>query len=207
MSRTLILVDIQNDFCPEGALAVPKGNEVIPVANRLLETKGVFDLIIATQDWHPADHLSFASQHAGSIGDVIELGGFTQVLWPDHCVQNTMGAELTPGLKKDRIDRIIYKGIHREIDSYSCFFENDHKTATGLEDFLRLKGVTTVFIMGLATDYCVKYSVLDALELNMETVVIQDGCRGVELNPGDVKQAEMEMRQKGARFCGSHELI
>jgi nicotinamidase/pyrazinamidase len=148
--RALILVDIQNDFLPGGALAAPGGNEVVPIANRLMPA---YELVIATQDWHPADHQSFASQHAGhSVGEVISLDGLKQTLWPDHCVQDTPGSQFAAELNTQGIRHVIRKGTDRRIDSYSGFFDNDHRKATGLGDYLKQRGVTAVDVMGLATD-------------------------------------------------------
>ena len=196
MKKALILTDIQYDFVPGGTLAVPKGDEIVPVANRLMPE---YDLIIATQDWHPADHKSFASRHPGKkIGEVIELGGLKQVLWPDHCVQGTRGAELVEGLNKKHIDKIIRKGTDPEIDSYSGFFDNDHRQSTGLGDFLKEQSVDEVHVIGLATDYCVKYTVLDSIGLGFNTFIILEGCRGIDMNPGDCKKAVDEMKQAGA---------
>lgn len=193
--RALILVDIQNDFLPAGALAVPEGDAVVPVANRLM---GRFDLVAATQDWHPPDHGSFASRHEGrSVGEVVDLNGLEQILWPDHCVQGTPGADFAPGLNVERIDEIIHKGTDAGIDSYSAFFDNAHRKATGLADLLKGRGVEDVYLCGLATDYCVKFSALDAVELGFGTNVVLDGCRGVELAPGDVAGAVEEMRAAG----------
>ncbi len=193
--KALILVDIQNDFLPGGALAVPHGDEVVPVANRLMPQ---YDLVVATHDWHPADHQSFASQHPGlSIGDATNVNGIDQVLWPDHCMQGTPGAEFAAGLNTDGIDHVVAKGTDRWIDSYSGFFDNDHRKATGLDEFLKERGVTEVDIMGLATDYCVKSTALDAVELGFRTRVIAEGVRGVELTPGDCQSAIQEMQQRG----------
>jgi nicotinamidase/pyrazinamidase len=196
MKRALILTDIQYDFVPGGALAISKGDEIVPVANRLIPE---YDLIIATQDWHPADHKSFASQHPGKkIGDVIKLGGLKQSLWPDHCVQGTHGAELVEGLDKKRIDKVIHKGTDQEIDSYSTFFDNEHRKSTGLGEFLKDRHIDEVHIMGLATDYCVKYSVLDSLRLGFNTFVILEGCRCININPDDCERAINEMKEAGA---------
>ncbi len=192
----LILVDLQNDFLPGGALAVPRGDEVIPVANRLV---GHFGFVVATRDWHPPDHSSFASQHPGhAVGDVIEVGGVAQVLWPDHCVQGTKGAELAAALNDAAISEIVTKGTSRDIDSYSGFFDNNQRQATGLLDILQRSGVTRVHVMGLATDYCVKFTALDALKLGFETNLVLEGCRGVDLTPGDSDRAVDEMRAAGA---------
>ncbi len=185
--QALILVDIQNDFLPGGALAVPHGDEVVPVANRLMPQ---YDLVVATQDWHPADHQSFASQHPGrSVGEVIDVDGLEQTLWPDHCVENTPGAELAAELNVRGIQHVVRKGTDRRIDSYSGFFDNGRRKATGLEAYLRQRAVTGVDVMGLATDYCVKATALDAAALAFNTRVIAEGCRGVELVPGDCEKA------------------
>ena len=201
MKRALLLIDIQNDFCPLGALPVTDGDKVVPVANKLMDH---FDLIIATQDWHPGDHGSFAANHPWrKPGQVIELNGLSQVLWPIHCVQGSFGAALVAELDTDRIQKIFYKGTDSGIDSYSGFFDNGHKKATGLGDFLKDQGVEEVYIMGLATDFCVKFSVLDALELGFKTYLIEDGCRGVNLNEGDSEKALEEMKQKGAVIINS----
>lgn len=200
----LVLVDIQNDFLPGGALAVPQGDQVVPVANELMTR---FELVVATQDWHPAGHGSFASQHAGrAVGDVVELGGLDQILWPDHCVQGTPGAELAPGLHASRIGRIIHKGIDHGIDSYSTFFDNGHQRATDLEPYLREHGVDSVYLLGLATDYCVKFSALDALQLGFAVYLVTDGCRGVDLNAGDVEAALREVAEAGAQLVESGEI-
>lgn len=193
----LLLIDLQNDFCPGGALEVPEGDAVIPVANEWMQR---FDLVVATQDWHPADHKSFAANHPGMLrpGQVVQLNGLQQILWPIHCVQNSFGAELVPALNVKGIHHIVYKGTDPEIDSYSGFFDNGKRKATGLGDYLLGKGVRRVWVMGLATDYCVKYTVLDALDLGLETRVVVRGCRGVNLRPGDVDAALQEMQTAGA---------
>ena len=181
----LILVDIQNDFLPGGSLAVPDGDAVIPVANALM---GRFPVVVATQDWHPAGHSSFASAYPGrKPGDVIFMGGTDQALWPDHCVEGTPGAEFGPGLEVGKITEVIRKGTDPAIDSYSGFFDNGGQKATGLEDYLRGLGVEEVTIAGLATDYCVLFTALDSARLGFRTTVAVDGCRGVELKPGDVE--------------------
>ncbi len=193
--NALILVDVQNDFCPGGALPVPEGDRVVPVINRI---QPWFDLVVATQDWHPADHGSFAVNHPGrSPGQQIELAGLTQILWPVHCVQDTPGADLHPALDRARIARMFRKGVDRSIDSYSSFFDNGHRRATGLDAFLKAQNVREVYVCGLATDYCVKATALDAVGLGFKTYLIQDACRGVELQPGDVQRAIDEMRQQG----------
>jgi nicotinamidase/pyrazinamidase len=193
--KALILVDLQNDFCPRGALPVPEGDRVVPVVNRLL---GRFGLIVAMQDWHPPDHGSFAANHPRrNVGEVIDLNGLPQILWPVHCVQNTPGAEFHPGLERSRIDRVFQKGTDPAIDSYSGFFDNGRRKATGLGDFLRERQVSDVFVCGLATDYCVKCTALDAVGLGFRTHLVEDACRGVDLKPGDVARAIAEMRAAG----------
>ncbi len=193
----LIIVDVQNDFCPGGALAVPGGDQVVPLINRLQPR---YDLVVATQDWHPADHGSFAVNHPGRTpGERIELAGLPQVLWPVHCVQGTPGAEFHPALNLQRVARVFRKGTHPQIDSYSGFFDNGHRAATGLGEYLRQRGVKEVYVCGLATDYCVKWTALDAVELGFETFVLEDACRGVDLHPGDVRQAIDEMRRRGVK--------
>ncbi|MGI9542193.1 MAG: bifunctional nicotinamidase/pyrazinamidase [Cyclobacteriaceae bacterium] len=201
----LILVDLQYDFLPGGALAVPEGDKIIPLVNQL---QSQFDLIVATQDWHPAEHQSFASQHPGKqVGEEVDLQGLPQVLWPDHCIDSTHGAALSEELKRDKIKRIFRKGTDPEIDSYSGFFDNGHKKATGLGDYLKEQGVDKVFIVGLATDYCVKYTALDAAHLGFETTVITDATKGVNLQPGDSDVAMKEMEEKGVRLITSQHIL
>ncbi len=203
--NALILVDIQNDFVPGGALAVAEGDRVAAVANRLMPH---FDLVVATQDWHPADHKSFASQHAGKqIGEMVELDGLQQILWPEHCVGDTRGADFVEELNVEAVDHVAKKGTERAIDSYSGFFDNGRRQSTGLGDFLKERGVDRVFILGLATDYCVKFTALDAVELGFETHLIEDGCRGVGINPGDVERAIEEMRDAGVRVLHSEQAV
>jgi len=200
----LILVDLQHDFMPGGALGVPDGNQVVPVANQV---QPLFGLVVATRDWHPPDHGSFAAQHPGrKPGDVIELGGQPQILWPVHCVQNTPGAALVAALDTRRIDRIFYKGTDPTIDSYSAFFDNGHRRSTGLGEYLQQQGVTDVYLAGLATDYCVKYSALDARRFGFRTFVILDGCRGVNLRANDSAAAIEEMRSAGVEITPSADL-
>lgn len=204
MNDALILVDLQNDFLPGGALAVPKGDQVLDVANRMAAQ---FERTIATQDWHPANHKSFASQHPGtSVGDVTELAGLPQVLWPDHCVQQSLGAEFASNLQLPETAKIIQKGTNVEIDSYSGFYDNGQRHSTGLDEFLKREEVKRVYVMGLATDYCVKFTVLDALRLGFETNLVLDGCRGVDLNKGDVEQAVADMKSAGAVVMSSREI-
>jgi nicotinamidase/pyrazinamidase len=205
VKKALVLVDLQNDFIPGGSLAVREGDAVIPVANAVQKKK--FDLILATQDWHPKNHGSFASNHRGKHpGDMIELGGLPQVLWPDHCVQDSRGAQFHPVLDRTRVTKVFRKGTDPEIDSYSTFFDNAHRKSTGLGEYLKEQKITDVYLLGLATDYCVKYSALDAVKLGFKTHVIIDGCRGVELNPGDTKSAIDEMRRVGVEIVISDDL-
>ena len=199
--KALIIVDVQNDFLPGGALAVPEGDAVISVCNRMA---GVFPLVVATQDWHPADHGSFAATHPGRrVFDKIELHGLPQTLWPVHCVQGTPGAELAPDLQRERVTRVFPKGTDPAIDSYSGFFDNGHRRATGLGDWLKAQGVRAVFVGGLATDYCVKCTALDAVQLGFQTHLIADACRGVNLQPGDVDRAVTAMEAAGVRVLDS----
>jgi nicotinamidase/pyrazinamidase len=198
--RALLLVDIQNDFCPGGALAVPHGDEVVAVANRLGPRA---KLVVATQDWHPPNHGSFASTHPGKKPfEMGELSGAGQVLWPDHCVQETPGAAFHAGLTVP-IARVVRKGTNPAIDSYSGFFDNG-RADTGLTEYLRQQGVRELAVLGLATDYCVRATALDAIGLHFGVVLVEDGCRGVEREPGDVQRALDEMRGRGVRIMDSH---
>ena len=204
MTRALVLVDLQNDFLPGGALAVPNGDDVIAVARKLVDK---FDLIVATQDWHPPDHGSFAANHPGkNVGDLIKLGGLDQILWPTHCVQDTPGAAFAAGLPAAAWQHVIRKGTDPSIDSYSGFFDNDQRQSTGLEAFLLNRQVTDVYLAGLATDYCVKSSALDARRLEFKTFVVRDGCRGANLEPGDDQRALSEMEAAGVRLVSSDEI-
>jgi nicotinamidase/pyrazinamidase len=199
--KCLILVDIQNDFLPGGALAVPDGDAVIPLANKL---QAVFPLVVATQDWHPANHGSFAASHPGkSAFEQIELNGLPQTLWPVHCVQNTLGAALAGSLKQERITKIFQKGTDAGIDSYSGLFDNGHRKSTGLGEWLKEKGVTEVFVCGLATDYCVKFTALDAVQFGFKTSLVEDASRGVNIRPDDVKKAIAEMKSAGVTVVQS----
>jgi nicotinamidase/pyrazinamidase len=191
----LILVDIQNDFCPGGALAVRDGDAVVPVANTLAKK---FELVVATQDFHPAGHLSFAVNHPGKREyERIDLDGLEQVLWPPHCVQGTDGCALHPALEQARIHKVFQKGTDARIDSYSGFYDNGHRRATGLSDYLHEQGVDRVWVLGLATDYCVKWTALDARKLGFEVHLVEDGCRGVALQPEDVPNALSAMHAAG----------
>jgi nicotinamidase/pyrazinamidase len=202
--NALILVDLQNDFLPGGALAVPHGDEVIPLADQL---QGQFDLVLATKDWHPPDHGSFAANHPGKKpGHRIMLDGIEQILWPVHCVQNTRGAEFAAAFDTSRVAHVFHKGTERNIDSYSTFFDNAHRRHTGLARYLEKHDVKDIYLMGLALDYCVKYSTLDARNLGLNTHVIVDGCRGIELEAGDIDRALDEMKRSGAVLLKSREL-
>jgi nicotinamidase/pyrazinamidase len=203
--KALILVDIQNDFLPGGALAVPDGDRIIPLINRL---QAAFPLVVATQDWHPANHGSFAANHPGKkIFEQISLNGLSQTLWPVHCVQETPGAELAPALQRERIAKIFPKGTDAGIDSYSGFFDNGHRRGTGLGEGLRAKGVTEVFVCGLATDYCVKFTALDAAQLGFKTFFIADASRGVNVQPDDVNRAMAAMNDAGVTTVQSSDFL
>ena len=200
MSRALVVIDVQNDFLPGGPLAVPDGDAVLPVINAL---QSRFELAVATQDWHPADHGSFAANHAGrSPGDVVDLNGLSQVLWPTHCVQGTPGADLATGLAMNRVEAIFRKGTDPSVDSYSGLFDNGRRKPTGLAGYLRGRGVTAVAVCGLATDYCVKFTALDAVADGFAVELIVDACRGVNLRPGDVDRAVAEIRAAGVQIVG-----
>lgn len=203
--RALILVDIQNDFCTGGALAVPQGESVVEVANRLMPS---VELVVATQDWHPAAHGSFALNHPGRKPfELAELGGLPQVLWPAHCVQWSGGAQFHPGLDTRRIARVFPKGTDPGIDSYSGFFDNGRRKATGLGDWLKAQRVGEVLVCGLATDYCVKATAIDAAGLGFRTTLVEDACRGVGLQTGDIPAALADMRQAGVTITDSAALI
>jgi nicotinamidase/pyrazinamidase len=199
--NALILVDIQNDFVPGGALPVPEGDAIVPLVNVIQQH---FDLVVATQDWHPRDHGSFAANHPGArVYDQVDLHGLPQVLWPVHCVQGTPGADFVPGLDRSRVARVFQKGTDPAIDSYSGFFDNGHRRATGLGNYLNEVGVRAVYVCGLATDYCVKFTALDARKLGFETFLIEEAARGVNVKPGDVGRAVAEMRAAGVAVVQS----
>jgi len=197
--RALLLVDLQNDFCAGGTLAVPEGDSTIDVANELItRCKARGDAIVASQDWHPANHGSFASVQVTEPYTQGQLDGLPQTWWPVHCVQNTEGAALHPLLNAKDIDAVFHKGENPAIDSYSAFFDNDHRQETGLDTWLRGRGITELIVMGLATDYCVRFTVLDALQLGYGVTVITDGCRGVNIDPQDSLMAFQDMSAAGA---------
>ena len=198
MSDTaLIAIDVQNDFCPGGALAVPAGDEAVPEINELIDR---FDHVVLTQDWHPAGHSSFASSHAGKNPfDTTTMHYGEQTLWPDHCVQGTDGAAFHSGLKRTRAELVIRKGFRQEVDSYSAFFENDHATPTGLGGYLAERGIKAVTIAGLATDFCVGFSALDAARLGLAVEVSLSACRGIDPQ-GSVDAMCARMREAGIRL-------
>jgi len=201
--KSLLLIDIQKDFLPGGSLAVPEGDQIIPVVNKLQE---VFDIIVATQDWHPEDHGSFTSNHKDKHpGDKIELDGVEQVLWPDHCVQDSEGAEFADDLNMEKVQKIIQKGTDPRVDSYSGFFDNKRKKATGLHDYLRGQKVDTVCITGLAADVCVRYTALDALEMGYKVILPRDATKAVA-GPEAMKKTLNELEEKGAKVLNSCEL-
>lgn len=203
MTKALLLIDIQNGFCPGGKLPVTEGDAVVPVANRLMAS-GVYDLVVASQDWHPANHGSFASQHPGKKAfDMGELSGQPQVMWPDHCVQGTPDADFHPELDTSRIDFIQRKGENPAVDSYSAFRDNDRAALTGLAEWLKTRNVAELDIMGLATDYCVKFSALDAVDMlpGVKLRLIADGCRGID--PNGVEEAIKAMREAGVEITDS----
>ncbi|MBC56906.1 MAG: nicotinamidase/pyrazinamidase [Confluentimicrobium sp.] len=193
-NEALIVIDVQNDFCPGGALAVPDGDAILPRVNALLEE---FHVKVFTQDWHPANHSSFASQHEGKAPfEVVDMPYGGQILWPDHCIQGTPGAAFHPDLNTDAADLILRKGFRPGIDSYSAFFENDHETPTGLDGYLDVRGVTSITLVGLATDFCVQYSALDAVKLGYNVTVLEGACRAIDLD-GSLEDARDGMLDAG----------
>ena len=195
-----LVIDVQNDFCPGGALAVPDGDQVVPTINRLM---AAFDHVLLTQDWHPRGHGSFASSHAGRQPfETVEMPYGAQTLWPDHCVQGTPGAAFHDALDTDRAELIVRKGFDPAIDSYSAFYENDRKTATGLSGYMKTRGFRRVFAAGLATDFCVHFSAVDAAREGFETLVIEDACRAIDLE-GSLAAARQAMTEAGVRMVGA----
>ena len=202
--RALLVVDLQNDFCPGGALAVPDGDTIVPTVNKLVN---VFDTVIQTQDWHPAGHSSFASSHDGKKPyDTIEMDYGTQVLWPDHCVQGSMGAEFHPELNTLKTQVVIRKGFRKAIDSYSTFFENDQETTTGMTGYLNQRGITDLYTVGLATDFCVKWSILDGIDEGFNMHIVKDAVKGIDLD-GSLDTAWDEMKEKGVNIVTSEDLL
>ena len=195
----LIVVDVQNDFCTGGALAVPGGEKIVPAINRIAEK---FENVVLTQDWHPQDHVSFASNHPHTRPyDTIELNYGPQVLWPDHCVQGSSGADFQGALQTARASLVLRKGMHRDIDSYSAFYENDHKTSTGLAGYLRHRGLKTLFFVGLAFDFCVRYSAEDGRKVGFDAFVIEEACRGIDLD-GSVTATHRSLKSAGIPVIG-----
>lgn len=202
--KALMIIDVQNDFCPGGALEVPGGDQVVPVINEL---SARFDVVVQTQDWHPEGHSSFASSHNGKDPfETIEMPYGEQVLWPDHCVQGSNGAQFHPNLITTRSQLIVRKGFRKEIDSYSAFYENDNKTRTGLAGYLRSRGVDTLYAAGLATDFCVKWSVVDGLKEGFDVFVVEDAVKGIDIE-GSVARAWKEMEEAGAKRVRSGDLL
>lgn len=203
MLKTLLIIDVQNDFCPGGSLEVPEGDKVVPVINKLTEK---FGHIIQTQDWHPDGHSSFASSHRGKEPfEAIEVDYGEQVLWPDHCIQGSIGAEFHPDLNTKRTEAVIRKGFRKKVDSYSTFYENDQKTRTGLTGYLKNRDISELYVCGLATDFCVKWSVLDGLKEGFRIHVINDAVRGIDMN-GSVDKAWSEMKDAGASVVQSSDI-
>lgn len=202
--KALIVVDMQNDFMSWGSLPTPHAETLIPTINQLMEK---FPLVLATKDWHPKAHVSFAENHKGKkVGDTIQLGPIEQILWPVHCVQDTEGAAFAPGLNTENFEKIFYKGTNLEVDSYSTFFDNAHLKETGLSTYLKKRKVKDLYFAGVATEYCVLFSVLDALELGFKATMIRDACRPINLSPDDEKKAIEKMLQKGANVIIASEV-
>lgn len=202
--RALLVVDMQNDFMPGGALSVPRADEIVEIINALIDR---FPLVVASQDWHPLDHVSFAKNHPGKkVGDVISVKGQDQVLWPVHCVRETPGAEIIPELHKRAIESYFYKGTDKHIDGYSAFFDNARLKSTGLDRYLKSRGVHEIYIAGVATDYCVLYSTMDAIDLGFSVFVVSDACRAINLHPQDERQSFAAMAAKGATMVQSSDV-
>lgn len=198
MTHALIVIDVQNDFCPGGALEVPQGDAILRGVNALMPE---FDAVVLTQDWHPAAHSSFASSHEGRDPyEVITMPYGPQVLWPDHCIQGSIGAQFHPDLQTDRADLIIRKGYNPDIDSYSAFFENDHRTPTGLEGYLRTRGIERLTMVGLALDFCVNFSAVDAAKLGFDVTVREELCRAIDLD-GSLARAREGMQEAGVTLA------
>lgn len=197
--KALIITDVQNDFMPGGALAIPGANAIIPVINKMIP---FFDHVFATLDWHPPHHVSFADTHKKQPAEIIQVEGRQQILWPIHCVQGTWGADFAEGLHLERIEMVFHKGTDPKVDSYSTFFDQLHRRSTGLADHLKRIGIRDLYFAGVATDYCVLYSVLDALELGFTVTVVRDGCRGIIHE----EKAFQKMKEKGAKITVSSEI-
>ena len=202
--KALIVVDVQNDFLPGGTLPVPRGDEVIPYINRMLQLP--FDQIIATRDFHPEKHSSFASSWNKRPGERLQIGSVEQILWPEHCVQGSQGSEFAATLDTSHFHKVVHKGTDIKVDSYSTFFDNKQLQSTGLESYLHEQDIEELYFAGLATDYCVLYSVRDAISLGFTAYVVVDACRGVDLSPGDVQRAFDEMQHIGAHLITTEEV-
>ncbi len=203
-SRTLIITDVQHDFMPGGALGVPGADAIVPIINALIPK---FEHVLTVRDWHPPHHVSFASTHNKHSGDTIRIGDVEQILWPDHCVQNKRGSKFAEGLHRDRVEAEFLKGSDPEVDSYSAFFDSARHRSTGLGDHLRKHKLTHLYFVGVATDYCILYSVLDAIELGFDVAVILDACRPINRKPEDAQRAVDQMRAKEAKILMSAEFL
>jgi len=201
---TLLVIDVQNDFCPGGALAVEEGDAIVPVINRISH---VFGNVVATGDWHPENHVSFASTHGKNPLETVEINGMEQTLWPDHCIKGTRGAEFHPGLDIRPFDVIFHKGSKQNLDSYSAFFENDRKTFTGLSHYLKGLHRQELYVCGLAMDVCVFFTVMDALRLGFAVYLIEDASRGIDNPPGSLRSTREEMKRGGASILLSDSLV
>tara|TARA_Y100000034_G_scaffold137015_1_gene218492 strand:- start:2561 stop:3157 length:597 start_codon:yes stop_codon:yes gene_type:complete len=195
--KALIIVDIQNDFCEGGSLAVPEANSIIPYVNSIMDN---YDLVVSTLDYHPQNHKSFASNNGKEVGELIDLNGLDQVMWPDHCVEGTYGVELHKDINSKKINKYFKKGQNPEVDSYSGFFDNDKKSSTGMGEWLKEKGVTDIEVVGLALDYCVKATAIDAVNLGFKTSLLTKGTKAVNINPEDGDNAIKELKEKGIQI-------
>ncbi|MFP4362732.1 MAG: bifunctional nicotinamidase/pyrazinamidase [Spirochaetia bacterium] len=203
-NSALVVVDMQNDFCPGGNLAVEDGDKVVPVINKVIP---YFQLIVFTQDWHPKDHVSFASMHENAeVNDIITIDNIEQVMWPDHCVQNTKGAEFHPDLNTKPAHAFIRKGFRKGLDSYSAFFENDKKTPTGLRGYLKELGTQNVYVAGLATDYCVHFTAMDAISQGFTTYIIEEAVRGVDFPKGNIEKTLDKFKQAGGKLISERDI-
>jgi len=202
--KALCLIDLQRDFFPGGALPAPHGDRILPIVNALLDRE--WDLVVASKDWHPPNHKSFASVHEKEEGETVTLGGRRQILWPDHCVQNSPGSEFMPGFDVERIDEVVYKGTDPEVDSYSAFYDDAHLRSTGLKEILERRKISDLYCAGLATEYCVLATVLDALEIGFKTFVVLEGAAGVDMHDGDSQKALEKMAENGAALLSLKDL-
>jgi len=200
--KALLIIDMQNDFMPKGALGVKDADKIIPAINQLI---CAFENVFATKDWHPKNHISFASSHGKNVGDIILINQTHQKLWPDHCIQNTKGAEITPKINTKKIKKVFEKGSDVCSDSYSAFFDNDHKKSTGLDLYLKKENIDTIYMVGVATDYCVKFSAIDAADLGFQVYVIKDCCASIDKNQNEKLYIELE--KKGIHIISHKEII